>query len=78
MKINLSFTVATSTQGETFSVGGSPRIFNQALPVGLYPILQANSGEATASMFMVTALGALTNMLPVAGGYFMITLTYSI
>ena len=78
MKISLPFTVATGTQGETFSVGGSPRIFNQALPVGLYPILQANSGEATASMFMVTALGTLTNMLPVAGGYFMITLTYSV
>jgi hypothetical protein len=71
MKINLPF-----TSGNSNAVGGAMRIFNQALPSGLYPVLQGNGNTDDASLFMVTSSGTLTNMLPIVDGYFMITLTY--
>ena len=76
MKINLPFTSATGTKGETFAVGGAMRIFNQVLPAGLYPILQNSNGTNDATLYMVTSAGTLTNMLPIVDGYFMITLTF--
>ena len=76
MKITLPFTVANGSEGAAFSVGGAMRIFNQVLPVGLYPIIQANNNDNTATFFMVTSAGTLTNMLPIADGFFMISLTY--
>jgi hypothetical protein len=76
MKITLPFSVANGSEGSAFSVGGAMRIFNQVLPVGLYPIIQANNNDNTATFFMVTSAGTLTNMLPIADGFFMISLTY--
>jgi hypothetical protein len=76
MKITLPFSVANGSEGAAFSVGGAMRIFNQVLPVGLYPIIQANNNDNTATFFMVTSAGTLTDMLPIADGFFMISLTY--
>lgn len=76
MKITLPFSVANGSEGSAFSVGGAMRIFNAALPAGLYPVIQANNNDNTASLFMNTSAGNLTNMLPIADHYFMISLTY--
>jgi len=76
MKITLPFSVANGSEGSALSVGGAMRIFNAALPAGLYPVIQANNNDNTASLFMITSAGNLTNMLPIAGHFFMITLTY--
>ena len=76
MKITLPFSVANGSEGSAFSVGGAIRIFNAALPAGLYPVIQANNNDNTASLFMNTSAGNLTNMLPIADHYFMISLTY--
>jgi hypothetical protein len=76
MMINLPFKVANGSEGAAFSVGGAMRILNAALPAGLYPVIQANNNDNTASLFMITSAGNLTNMLPIADHYFMITLTY--
>lgn len=76
MKITLPFSVQNGSEGAAFSVGGATRITEQALPAGLYPIIQANNNDNTATFFMNTSAGALTNMLPAANGQFMLSLTY--
>jgi hypothetical protein len=76
MKITLPFTVANGSEGSAFSVGGAMRIFNAALPAGLYPVIQANNNDNTASLFMNTSAGNLTDMLPIVDHFFMISLTY--